>query len=146
MDCPRCRRPLTRIDEGLHEDIETHACSSCGGTFYPPGSLDRLDDQVTVDVESLERRPRPGAPALRCPLGHASLGGTYRRRGEHTLKPCAPLADPRVAMATCDRCGGFWLEGDALERLRELALARSVRDNRALNERAKSASKDTKEG
>jgi Zn-finger nucleic acid-binding protein len=142
MECPRCGEPLSTTLEGLFEDIETHACESCGGAFYPPGNLDRLDDSVAVNVEELTLRPRPGERALRCPVGHAVGDGGYRSAVGVTLKPRDTAADPSVALWECDSCGGFWLEGDTLERLRLLALAESERDNRDLNERTEKRRRD----
>lgn len=137
MDCPRCRTPLARVDEGLYEDIETHACGACGGVFYPPGSLDRLDDSVAVNIEEIPIRPTPGERPLRCPVGHGALGETYRGAGATSLMTGEPVDAPDIRLACCTRCAGFWLEGDALERLRELALVLSTRDNRELNWRTR---------
>lgn len=136
MDCPRCSRPLALVLEGLHEDIETHVCGACGGGFYPRGSLDRLDDNVAVNVETLSLRPRPGEPALRCPLGHARHGGTYRSVGARSLRISDSVQYGHVSVAVCDECGGFWLERGVLDQLREVALRMSADENRDLNERA----------
>ncbi len=132
MDCPRCRRALERADEGLFADIETHVCRACGGTFYPPGSLDRFDDALAVNVEAIALRARP-EPPLRCPVGHASRTGAYRSAGAGTLQASEVVEDAGVVVAVCEECRGFWLEGDALERLRELAARLSSTENAALN-------------
>lgn len=133
MQCPRCGEPLSTAFKGLFDDIETHTCKGCGGSFYPPGSLDRLDDSITVNVEELPLRDRASEVALRCFAGHAVGEIGYRSAARATLTARALGAGPSVGLWQCDSCGGFWLEGDALERLRALALAESERENRKLN-------------
>lgn len=118
MSCPVCREPLFARLLGLFDDIPVHECARCGGTFYPAGSLDRLDDNVWVNAETLDYAPMPEAARLGCPLCVDTA--LYRGRAGTDL---TPLSHPRrlaLLLARCPRCCGFWLERGMLDELRQL--------------------------
>jgi Zn-finger nucleic acid-binding protein len=125
VNCPECRIDLTRRREGLFEDIDVYACARCEGTFYPAGSLDRLDDSAAVDAEKLDYASG-GDSRLPCP----TCRGVSYREGVVLLSRVA-LAG--LELRRCPRCAGFWLERGQLEALRALALEVSSEQNAALN-------------
>jgi Zn-finger nucleic acid-binding protein len=141
MDCPRCGAPLDHVEEGLFEDIPVLACASCGGAFYPEGSLDRLDDCVTVDVEALAYEPVKSRTALSCP-SCASDG--YREHAAVALERVRPPEDPSLVVARCPRCDGFWLDAGQLELVQALALQVSSDENAVLNESARKAQEEAR--
>src|SRR6186713_1513008 len=135
MRCPSCAQPLVEQAEGLYGDIPVYACSPCGAAFYPPGSLDRLDDSVVVNAEelryeSIAEEKQPGACPRCVTSGYRETAGVelrvHRLQGPH-----------RLEVAICPSCRGFWLERGMLERLRELVLRISSAENAELNEQAR---------
>jgi Zn-finger nucleic acid-binding protein len=116
--CPRCHDELTDSALGLFDDIPVHECGSCGGAFYPPGSLDRLDDDVTVNAETLAYALVRDDARLACP--RCTTASLYRTESTVALQS---LSHARGSgLARCPQCGGFWLERGALDRLRRLVL------------------------
>ena len=125
MNCPECRIDLTHRREGLFEDIDVYVCARCEGTFYPPGSLDRLDDSLAIDAEALSYESA-GDSHLPCP----TCRGVSYREG---IVPLSRVALGGLELRRCPRCSSFWLERGQLDALRALTLEVSSEQNAALN-------------
>jgi Zn-finger nucleic acid-binding protein len=132
MDCPKCKQPLAERREGLFEDIVVYGCS-CGGTFYPAGALDRLDDNVGVNAETLEYDEidaQSGRP-MTCPQCHSASG--YRDARGVELVWHELVLRPDVQVAICPSCDGFWMQEHTFERLCDAVLHRSEEENARMN-------------
>jgi Zn-finger nucleic acid-binding protein len=129
MQCPVCGAALVDRREGLFEDIVVHHCGACSGTFYPAGTLDRLDDALFVNAEELPLEASAGqarpCPACSVNRDHAFAGPS--------LAPRRFAGDRAVEVGVCPACEGFWLNDASLDRVRQLVLERSAEDNQHLN-------------
>ncbi len=133
MICPRCGAALIERGEGLFEDIFLYQCASCEGALYLVGSLDRLDDSVTIEVEDLDWEVI-AASELACPLCRQE---GYRGGSAVMLDRVRVAVRPEVELARCPSCDCFWLDRGQLDEVRELATRVSSAENASLNEEAR---------
>ena len=110
MNCPACGRALTEVAAG---EVMVDACrSGCGGLWFDHREIKKLDDAneeagdalvfergAGVQVDASARRKCP-----KCP-------DTVMMR--HVYSPRRP-----VEVDECPSCGGFWLDGGELARIR----------------------------
>jgi Zn-finger nucleic acid-binding protein len=105
MDCPRCRRPLSRT---LVDEVAFDRCGECGGLWL---DFAQLDDVLARESRSLRELlpkgrlvvPADAAPPA-CPRCSAPL---IRMRAS---------PEPLIYYA-CLTCYGHWLDGDQIERI-----------------------------
>lgn len=128
MKCALCGTELTAELHGLFEDIEVQRCDACESAFYPRGTVDRLDDALTVNAEVLSFE-RSGDKPLRCP---SCVDVGYREKAGAAMQALT-LPAPRAAFQRCERCFGLWMHDATLDAFRAAALAASNTENRTLN-------------
>jgi Zn-finger nucleic acid-binding protein len=109
MDCPRCKQPLQALDlgqfAGEYPDVAIDFCPSCHGAWYERGELDRSDESVWTDVESLPFVDVAGIRAGPCP------------RCGVAMAPVSPARFADVVLDRCPSCAGFWLDAGELRAL-----------------------------
>ncbi len=132
MKCAECGGPLSVELHGLFEDIEVQRCDACESGFYPRGTVDRLDDSLTVNAETLAFDEASAAP-LPCP---ACVDSHFREQAGAPMRALQLPLIPPAAFHRCERCKGFWMPDATLDAFRRAALAQSTVDNASLNERA----------
>ena len=127
---------------GLFGDIPIDRCPACGGAFFTFGTLDRLDDSVTIDAGALGYRGTSHGLALRCP-GCRRIG--YREEQEVARHDRVLASHPDAGVTARDRCLGFWLEEGGLDRLHLALLKLSSRRNVDLDVRARAETESEEE-
>ncbi|MFK7992355.1 MAG: hypothetical protein AB8I08_40415 [Sandaracinaceae bacterium] len=128
MKCAKCGGPLTEELHGLFEDIAIQRCDACESGFYPHGTVDRLDDSLTVNAEQLAFEGSDESP-LGCP---SCLDSGYREQAGAAMQPLT-LPAPKAAFQRCVRCSGLWMHDATLDAFRAAALAASNTENKTLN-------------
>ena len=104
-DCPKCGDEALAGAEGPG-GVAVDQCPRCRGVWLDAGELEavlRAGGGAAADLSLIN----PGPSDLNCPR----CGQKMRRGG---------LADPLLLADNCAACGGFWLDGGELPRLREL--------------------------
>lgn len=112
MKCPACDHDLTEMELG---GVKVDAChGGCGGIWFDPFELQRVDEQREVPTEHLlriqtdpQRNPNP-ARKRACPRCDAVK-----------LKRSFFSAKRQVEVDHCPNCAGYWLDAGELERIRE---------------------------
>jgi len=106
MRCPSCNVPLDSLRVG---EIELDECPRCLGTWFDQGEL-----HAVLTSRLGPRRPQPGSrPAPEEPPASGRLGPCCRCGGllmEQTT--------PEYTLASCAKCGGFWVPAVAFNTLR----------------------------
>ncbi len=116
MDCPRCKTELRTTEPGEHGLVVLDVCPDCDGAWFDKGELDRLDESVWTNVETVERVLAVASrDPMRCP----------RCRVE--MVPVSPRDAPDLVVDRCPSCQGFWLDRGELDRAREVAGAADSR-------------------
>jgi Zn-finger nucleic acid-binding protein len=117
MHCPRCTQPLlpSPFVEAGGLQVEGLRCSGCGGRWFAPAALSRL--QETVEVRLWEVRRVPDAEAQQRAMSCPACGGPA------PMRKVVAERDAHVVMDVCPRCEGTWLDAGELEALREEGLA-----------------------
>lgn len=109
MKCPRCMefelKPV-RVD-----DVEVDQCDNCLGIWCDVSELKKL-----VELDSLGDLKLTGKPAgvLGAPINCPRDGAT--------LDTVNDVKAADVKLDICPECGGRWLDGGELDRLREKGL------------------------
>ncbi|MEM6992282.1 MAG: hypothetical protein AAF721_17355 [Myxococcota bacterium] len=119
MDCPRCHEPLLAEHEGLFGDILVRRCAECSALWMPPESLDRLDDNVSVQASQIEWAEADRQTGFGCPT---CVGG-YREASPH-LAEVSLGATPPITAFRCTQCRGFLLDPGTLDRIRAFVVGR----------------------
>jgi Zn-finger nucleic acid-binding protein len=110
LSCPRCD---TALSSRTIRDAEVQVCTGCNGLFVHRGELNKIAEPTegdielsTLDQESFSHEDR--YPAATCPECRQ-----------------APMDKVEFAIYTgiildhCTACGGFWLDGQELERIND---------------------------
>ena len=109
MKCARCYSSLQPSDLQGSEFVGLESCSSCGGTWFDKGVLDRLDKSVWTNADELEFRSMGGDREwLACPRC---------RVGMELISP-SDVHD--LVVDRCPVCEGFWLDAGELEKMQDL--------------------------
>ena len=121
MFCPGCRETLASEHHGLFEDILVFRCGGCELLWVPPDSLDRLDDNVSIDASRLDWEATAIDDGKRCP----DCIGDYRRESPR-LEPVRISSHPDITAHRCTQCRSFLLAEATLERIRGLVAGRAM--------------------
>jgi len=106
MRCPSCNVPLDSLRVG---EIELDECPRCLGTWFDQGEL-----HAVLTSRMGPRRPQPGSrPAPEEPPAPGRLGPCCRCGGL-----LMEQKTPEYTLASCSRCGGFWVPAVAFKALR----------------------------
>ena len=110
MNCPRCHAELS---ETSVRDVAAQVCPRCTGMFLHRGELNKIAEPTdgdlefsTVDLDSFshaDEHPETACPE--CP--------------EAGMKKVEFNIYTGVVLDHCERCGGFWLDGDELTRIND---------------------------
>ena len=110
MNCPRDSGPLT--DRELN-GAGVSWCAGCGGMFLDPGELNRIAGPTrgdlefsTVDLDTFQHDDDYGP--ICCPR----TDGRNMKKVEFNILS-------NIILDYCDDCGGFWIDGRELARIRE---------------------------
>lgn len=110
MNCPRDGAALG--DKELNGAMVAH-CDTCGGMFLEPGELNRIAgptqgdlEYSTVDLDTFQHEDEYGPIA--CP-----------ETAGHSMKKVEFNILSNIILDYCDACGGFWIDGRELTRIRE---------------------------
>lgn len=110
MNCPKDEGPLTKRELG---GAAASWCARCGGMFLERGELNRVAGPThgdlefsTVDLDSFQHDDESGPIA--CP---AHTG--------HQMKKVEFNILSNIILDYCDECGGFWVDGRELARIRD---------------------------
>lgn len=108
MDCPRCKTPTEERDL---EHVRVDVCPRCEGMFLERGELNRLaptdGDLELASVEHDDHLHPDIRPPVRCP-----------RCIDPLMQKVDLARETDVVLEHCERCGGFWLDGRELDRVR----------------------------
>jgi len=102
--------------------FEVDTCPSCGGIWLDAEELARMDDNLFVDVETIEYRAAKDSAsdaALTCPRCSVRMDKVH------------PAEFEAVVVDNCPTCKGFWLDAGELDKLRDVSdrmLIRSLLD------------------
>lgn len=110
MNCPKDDGVLTNRELG---GAAVAWCARCGGMFLEPGELNKVAGPTpgdlefsTVDLDTFQHEDEYGPIA--CPANSA-----------HAMKKVEFNIQSNIILDYCDECGGFWLDGRELNRIRE---------------------------
>jgi Zn-finger nucleic acid-binding protein len=110
MNCPNDCGVLTNREVG---GAAVALCARCGGMFLAPGELNRVAGHTagdleysTVDLDTFQHDDDHGPVA--CPANTS-----------HFMKKVEFNILSNIILDFCDECGGFWLDGRELLRIRE---------------------------
>lgn len=108
LRCPEHGRPLE--PKAVH-DVEVLSCPECGGLFLPKGTLNRVAEPTTGDLEfssvefdSFEHVDLHGP--LNCP-----------HDPDVRMKKVEFVIETNIILDYCPVCHGFWLDPRELERI-----------------------------
>jgi hypothetical protein len=121
MFCPVCHDGFEAEHHGLFEDILVFRCAGCGMQWMSADSLDRLDDNVSVDASRIEWEVTDVDDGLCCP----ECVGDYRRPSPK-LEPIQIPSHPHLCAHRCTACGGFLVADKILEGIRAVVVGRAV--------------------
>lgn len=109
MRCPRCGQEL---EVERHHGVDVHECGSCRGMFLAQGELNKVAEPTSgdlefssVDLDSFQHADVRGPVA--CPQC-----GTAMKKVEFNIHT-------NILLDYCERCRGFWLDGEELDRINE---------------------------
>lgn len=107
-----CPRDGTGLEPKPIGEMPVQSCSACGGMFLEHGQLNRAAGPTegdlefsTVDLDSRQHDDRYG-PAV-CPRD-----GSRMNKVDFNI-------ETDILLDYCERCGGFWLDGDELGRIKD---------------------------
>ncbi len=107
--CPTCKIDLRRTDYGEYGFVILDICPACEGAWFDKGELDRLDESVWTEVESLVQPSVRDVEPRGCPKCGTTLDSIS-------------LADvPDLVLDQCASCKGFWLDVGELEKVQDIA-------------------------
>ncbi len=108
--CPRCQMDLEAVSEN---GVEVDVCRRCNGLFLDRGEMAKLVPTSKGDIEYctesddvVEDMKQDDHPCV-CPSCT-----------DNTMRKVEFLSYSEVILDFCDECGGFWLDGGELERIR----------------------------
>ncbi|MCB1055097.1 MAG: zf-TFIIB domain-containing protein [Acidobacteria bacterium] len=110
MICPRDGSE-TVIEE--HGDAKVDTCPQCGGMFLHRGELNKVAEPIPGDLEfstlDLDTFDHPDdRPPIPCP----NCDNPQMDKVEFNI-------ESGLILDYCGRCGGFWLDGDELDRINQ---------------------------
>jgi Zn-finger nucleic acid-binding protein len=109
MQCPRDASPL---ESRRFDEIAVEMCSACGGMFVEGGELNRLSGPTAGDLEFSTLDADSG----RHPDEH---GSALCPRDAVPMEKVEFNIETGIILDHCTACGGFWLDGRELARVRE---------------------------
>ncbi|MFO8072715.1 MAG: zf-TFIIB domain-containing protein [Polyangia bacterium] len=116
MKCLRCddvEMDMEPRGEGT-DVVEVDVCPECGGMWLDREELERIDDNMFLDLEEValeDVAPSEGDRALHCP----------RCEGALALRKAHPAGFDRVVIDTCPQCRGFWLDRGELAKMKDVS-------------------------
>jgi Zn-finger nucleic acid-binding protein len=112
MECPRCSRETTQETVG---GIAVDVCAGgCGGIWFDPWELDKVDEKAESAGEELlhvDRDPQD-TPDLEVRLKCPRCDDVVLRRHFTSVKR-------GITVDECPGCGGFWLDAGELGGIRD---------------------------
>ncbi len=114
MRCVKCEGKLVTV---RIEDIDVDQCDVCAGIWFDAHELERVLGQAHID-RLLGHGLRPGDDERR--------GRCPRCGGDGYLVRIASRKAP-IHVDTCAICGGKWLDGGEIDRLRQKSFGAAVR-------------------
>jgi Zn-finger nucleic acid-binding protein len=103
MRCVMCDADLAALDLGGAGLVAVQRCPQCGGTWFDPGALHQLEEDLFSDAVQVAfektRRLRP----LDCPTCRVGM------------QSFAPRDLKRMIVDCCPSCRGFWIGKKELE-------------------------------
>ncbi len=112
LKCPVCKTGLKEITAGRANSCLIDACPRCNGLWVDKGELDRLDESPWANVEDHPfHRAEGDHPTANCP------------RCKDGLTPVSAADYSDVIVDRCEHCGGFWLDANELDSMKEVAAA-----------------------
>ena len=112
MKCPACFNELSQMTVG-HLTVEI-CRGGCGGIWFDAFELQRVDEPQESGAEWLVNIERD--PSLR--VDHTRKR-SCPKCAEIKLKRHYFSAKRRVEVDQCPGCGGYWLDGGELEKIRD---------------------------
>lgn len=120
MMCPSCPEALLPELEGVYADIPLYRCRGCDSQWMDAESLDRLDDNIFVEVTELPWTPvTDEGKRIDCP--RCALLGRYRGGEAVRLTRLRPPGKAEPVLHRCGECEGYLVGPGALEGLRARA-------------------------
>jgi uncharacterized protein len=110
MKCSKCKVELKSSDLGEYGLVIIDVCPSCEGVWFDKGELDRLDDSVWTDVESVDFKK-----------GSSQHKNATCPKCSNNLEALTPKDAGEVVVDRCVSCGGFWLDKGELDKMRDVA-------------------------
>ena len=114
MKCLRCADSELEVQvkgEGA-EIFEVDSCKSCGGVWLDADELKKLDDNMFVDVETIEYKAAQAGQddaVLMCPRCQVKMDKVH------------PAGFEKIVVDNCPTCKGFWLDTGELEKMRDVS-------------------------
>lgn len=106
MTCPKCSGQ--KLEPVVIDGTEVDRCPACCGVWFDKGELGQTLRQATKQLGALTADGVPGKDRLR--------GSCPRDKRRLLVIPSARC--PELTVDECSMCGGIWLDGGELERLR----------------------------
>jgi len=110
LRCPEHDEPLEPRE--IH-GVDVLSCPACAGLFLPAGTLNRVADPTSGDLEfsSVEFDS----------FEHTDLHGPVNcpRDRDVQMKKVEFVIETNIILDYCPACHGFWLDGRELERINE---------------------------
>ena len=110
IECPACDSQTLVATKRQASGVTIDDCPSCGGCWCDASELGSLDGSVWKNTEELAYEQVPTHPKRDCP------------RCALAMTPLSPSEDRRLVVDRCNACGGFWLDGGELDRIKQIAL------------------------
>lgn len=124
MNCPRDGHAMHQeIFGGVTVDL----CHHCGGAWFDPFELERVDD--AIEQAGADLADRLAELAMNAP-SRPELGERLRSPVDPEVVMARSFADPerRIEIDRCPASGGVWLDAGELARLRERFPDQGARD------------------
>lgn len=118
MKCPRCDIHEQDLELVMVGEVEVDQCKSCLGIWFDPNEVPELvskDDLGELKLTGKAMGVRTVLP-LTCP------------RDGTTMEKVNDIRVADVQLDICPECGGRWLDGGELERLRQKGLLADIKN------------------
>jgi len=118
MDCPKCSKPLEKIEFGTN--IKVMRCTGCSGLFCKWQTLQQLRDEWLTDTV-LDK-------------GSAAMGAMHNEMLDIPCPECGTKMDrvkdsqqKHITLDSCANCDGVFLDAGELTDMKSLTLMDHVR-------------------
>lgn len=114
MKCLRCENVELEVQvKGEGADVfEVDACKACSGVWLDADELGKLDDNLFVDVETIDYQPASASAedaVITCPRCKVKMDKVH------------PGGFANTVLDNCPQCKGFWLDAGELEKMRDVS-------------------------